>query len=34
MMCRRMIGVGAPVADCSAELEGLPRLSAVKTAGR
>jgi NADPH-dependent 2,4-dienoyl-CoA reductase/sulfur reductase-like enzyme len=34
MMCRRMIGVGAPVADCSAELESLPRLSAVKTAGR
>jgi NADPH-dependent 2,4-dienoyl-CoA reductase/sulfur reductase-like enzyme len=34
MMCRRMIGAGTAVADCVAELEGLPRLNAVKTAGR
>jgi NADPH-dependent 2,4-dienoyl-CoA reductase/sulfur reductase-like enzyme len=34
MMCRRMIGAGTAVADCLAELEGLPRLNAVKTAGR
>jgi NADPH-dependent 2,4-dienoyl-CoA reductase/sulfur reductase-like enzyme len=34
MLCRRMIGAGTPVADCLAELEGLPRLNAMKTAGR
>jgi NADPH-dependent 2,4-dienoyl-CoA reductase/sulfur reductase-like enzyme len=34
MLCRRMIGAGAPVTDCLAELEGLPRLNAMKTAGR
>jgi NADPH-dependent 2,4-dienoyl-CoA reductase/sulfur reductase-like enzyme len=34
MLCRRMIGAGTAVADCLAELEGLPRLNAVKTAGR
>jgi NADPH-dependent 2,4-dienoyl-CoA reductase/sulfur reductase-like enzyme len=34
MLCRRMIGTGTPVADCLAELEGLPRLNAMKTAGR
>jgi NADPH-dependent 2,4-dienoyl-CoA reductase/sulfur reductase-like enzyme len=34
MMCRRMIGVGTLVADCAAEIEGLPRLSAAKTTGR
>jgi hypothetical protein len=34
MMCRRMIGAGATVAACLAELEGLPRLAAVNTAGR
>jgi NADPH-dependent 2,4-dienoyl-CoA reductase/sulfur reductase-like enzyme len=32
LMCRRMIGSGVSVADCVAELEGLPRLNAVKTA--
>jgi NADPH-dependent 2,4-dienoyl-CoA reductase/sulfur reductase-like enzyme len=34
MICRRMIGVDTLVADCAAEIEGLPRLSAAKTAGR
>jgi NADPH-dependent 2,4-dienoyl-CoA reductase/sulfur reductase-like enzyme len=34
MLCRRMIGAGTAVADCLAELEGLPRLNAMKTAGR
>jgi hypothetical protein len=29
-----MIGAGTAVADCLAELEGLPRLNAMKTAGR
>jgi 3-phenylpropionate/trans-cinnamate dioxygenase ferredoxin reductase component len=31
MMCRRMIGAGTPIAQCLAELEGLPRLNAVST---
>ncbi|MCW2686563.1 MAG: phthalate 3,4-dioxygenase, ferredoxin reductase subunit [Mycobacterium sp.] len=34
MICRRMIGSGSTVADCLAELEGLPQLNAVKPTGR
>lgn len=33
MMCRRMIGAGTTVADCLAEVERLPRLNAVQSAG-
>jgi NADPH-dependent 2,4-dienoyl-CoA reductase/sulfur reductase-like enzyme len=33
MMCRRMIGAGTTVAECLAEVERLPQLNAVQSAG-